>query len=135
VAGLATLAGCATVSIVPFEECSTRDLLVELPADRLGSTVLEQQYHATAGCTITFEVRRSNPLASGPDAHLWDPLSGVNYELRVEPEGPLGRLERGALPEDGRVIVATVEGNTSVQLTIFPPGIWAKETALVLLDQ
>jgi hypothetical protein len=132
------LGGCAPVSIVPLEECSERQEMVELPPERdAAGTSLVDTFHSTAGCTITFEVRLLFERSVGPDVHLWDPVSGANYELRVEPEGPLGRLEQGVLPEDGRVTVDTVEGNTSAQLTIFPTpgtGVKGKQTAVVVLD-
>ncbi len=129
---LVALGGCAQEYIAPFEECSARlDDKVEIPVDHDPAlTTMLQTYHSTAGCTITFEVRKPS-LSSH---YLWHPVSGADYELRIEPEGPIGRLERGVLAADGLVTVDTVEGNTSVQLTIFPPGVAYKRTAIVFLD-
>jgi len=134
------LAGCnLTVGIFPFEQCPPRPVAVEIQPDPEGPVpTFETRFHSTAGCTIVFDVRQYRVLTTNADDPRWEPIGGLDYELRIEPEGPLGRLEQGVLPEDGRLTVPTVAGNTSVWLTVFVPDSRSntvnQEVAAVFLD-
>lgn len=141
------LAGCnLVVQIFPSQQCPPRDLVVEIQPDAGDSpTAAEHHYHSGAGCTIIFDVRRYHlSVTFGPPS--WDPIGGLDYELRVEPyrvphdesEVPSGRLETGSLPPDGRLVVPTAVGETSVRLTVYVPdaqlGTIGEEIAVVHLD-
>lgn len=141
VAAGGSLFGCnLTIAVFPFEQCSPRSTPVELPPDPEDLTPLTVEYHSTAGCTITFQVMAYSIIVVNPSDPRWTPYGGFDYEVRVEPEGPIGRLEQGVVPEDGRVVVPTVEGNTLVAMTVFMPDEsqtsgFIEHTAIVHLDQ
>ncbi len=114
--------GCnLTVGIFPSEQCPARPVPVELTMDPPDLSLDPEVFHSTAGCTIQFDVREYHVYISSPYDPRWTPISGLRYEVRVEPEGTLGRFESGVLGDDGRVSVSTVEGNTAVMLTVFVP--------------
>jgi len=117
------MSGCGVVvGIFPSEKCSERSVPVELAKDPDNSIGLTDIYYSTAGCTIVFDVKEFHVIVPDPNVDpRWTAIGGLDYEVRVEPEGPSGRLETGVLPDDGRVSVPTVTGNTAVMLTIYVP--------------
>lgn len=136
----ALAAGCdRTVGIFPSEACRAQQVLVELTADDSFPPTHYDTYHSTAACTIVFDVREYHVFVPDSSDPRWTPAYGLDYELRVEPEGPQGRLETGRLPGDGRVTAETVEGNTQVILTVYVPsatnpGVIYDQVAVVELD-
>ncbi len=146
-AGSLVWAGCnLTIGFFPLQQCPPRMLEVEIPEDATAPPTGVARFHSTAGCTIIFCVKSFRTLLVETDQPRWQPIGGLDYELLVEPyhaahgDGPppLGRLEQGVLPEDGRVTVPTEPGHTSVRLTVFVPdgrfGDITERVAIVTLD-
>ncbi len=129
------LSGCRwLIEFRAYQQCPERPVLIALVEEPQVNVTDPPTFRSTAGCMIVFEVRHRSY-----DGISSDPLSGHEYEVRVEPVEPDGRIDTGVLGEDGRVIVQTEVGHTAVTITVFlqddlePDGV-LEETAVVLLD-
>ncbi|MEK6642957.1 MAG: hypothetical protein AABZ08_03545 [Planctomycetota bacterium] len=132
------------VAFFPFEQCEPRPVLVALAPDSSDNVAATPVYHSTAGCTIIIDVKQGS-IFTDDDSKWWtpydpyDPISGQEYEVWVEPLEPDGRVETGVLGSDGRVTIPTSEGHTSVTLTVYLPDDRAEdgvdeETVIIQLD-
>lgn len=135
IASVLFLSGCTwLIDFVPYQQCPERPILIALVEEPQVYVTDPPTFRSTAGCTIVFEVRHLSH-----DGISWDPLTDKEYEVRVEPVEPDGRIETGVLGAGGRVTVQTDVGHTAVTITVFlpedrePDGI-QEETAIVYLD-
>lgn len=120
-------AGCNwLVKFFPFEQCEPRPVMVALVQDATSIDAATPVFQSKAGCTIVIDVKQGSILTDD-DSNWWtpydpyDPISGQEYEVWVEPLEPDGRVETGVLGADGRVTIPTSEGHTSVTLTVYLP--------------
>ncbi len=139
-------AGCNWLVVFDvFEQCESRPGLGVLVQDTSSNVAADPQFQSTAGCTIVIDVKQKSMLegsifdGNGEINNKYTPLSGHDYEVRVEPLEPDGRLETGVLGADGRVTIPTSGGHTSVMLTVYLPddrveGGVIEERVIVLLN-
>lgn len=134
-AALLFLSGCRwLIEFKAYQQCPERPMLIALAQEPVVSITDPTTFRSTAGCTIVFEVRHRSY-----DGVNSDPLPFQQYEVRVEPVEPDGRIEQGTLPADGRVTVTTDVGHTAVTITVFLPADYEEdgiheESAIVYLD-
>ncbi len=129
------LSGCRwLIDFKAYQQCPARPVLVALvkePAVYVSDPIT---FRSTAGCTIVFDV-----LHRYYDGVTSEPLRDQEYEVRVEPVEPNGRIIHGTLPPDGRVTVPTEVGHTAVTITVFLPADYEEDgiqedSAIVYLD-
>lgn len=134
-AALLFLSGCRwLIEFKAYQQCPVRPVLIELAQEPMVNIADPTTFRSTAGCTIVFEVRHRSY-----DGMTSDPLHSREYEVRVEPVEPDGRIETGTLAADGRVTVPTEAGHTAVTITVFLPADYEEdgiheESAIVYLD-
>lgn len=127
---LAVVCGCNwVVDFRVFQNCGPQRPLdqrteweerVKLPASTPFAT---PEFMATEGCVLAIDVYRESSLFAEDPANPSppEPLRDVPYEVRIEPLQPEGRVDRGVLGGDGRIIVETVQRNETVTITLFLP--------------
>jgi len=129
------LSGCRwLIGFKAYQQCPARPVLIALPQEPGVNVSDPVTFRSTAGCTIVFEVIHRSYTGEHDE-----PLRDQDYEVRVEPVEPNGRIERGTLPPDGRVTVPTEASHTAVTITVFLPADYEEDgiqedSAIVYLD-